>query len=267
MIPSVSSSAKCSAASQAVRSVNTCITEIAEPLGADVHDGLHPSERLRCADLVDHPHISIRMRRSSPRLPTSLNRHPKAALSVSGLTNSAPTTCSCGVRSNGQVSALGLATFYSRLPGRAARPRAHGAGRVSQGGFDTDPGARPEVADRLRSGLHAQPARRQWTQPTDFRAWPRRSSFGFVDLEHQIGCAYVMNRFSHQGQRGSAQRRPVQQGLRRARAKTFLDGLRRWNRPVPAIRGPRAVPCGSLPTHPTRLAGSAVHRYGAVGQI
>ena len=31
-------------------------TEIAEPLGADVHIGLSASEQLRCADRVNKPH-------------------------------------------------------------------------------------------------------------------------------------------------------------------------------------------------------------------
>lgn len=128
-------------------------TEIAEPLGADVHIGLHPGEQLRCADLVDKPHIrQLLADVQAPGYPTSLNEHPKAALSVSmgfaPTTNSAPTTCSCGVRSNSRHQRPGVCAgagdvLQRACPGEAAQPRAHGAGPGLTGRLRHRSGARP----------------------------------------------------------------------------------------------------------------------------
>ena len=59
-------------------------TEIAEPLGADIHIGLSPAEQRRCADRVNKPHARDLLADAlAPGYPTSLAEHPKAGLSIS----------------------------------------------------------------------------------------------------------------------------------------------------------------------------------------
>jgi len=59
-------------------------TEIAEPIGADVHIGLSPAEQRRCADRVNKPHArGLLAEANAPGYPASLTEHPKAALSIS----------------------------------------------------------------------------------------------------------------------------------------------------------------------------------------
>lgn len=104
-------------------------TEIAEPLGADVHIGLHPGEQLRCADLVDKPHIrQLLADVQAPGYPTSLNEHPKAALSVSMGFAPDDELGSNDLQlwrqiefpgTNGQVSALGRRRSTTGLPRRS----------------------------------------------------------------------------------------------------------------------------------------------------
>jgi CubicO group peptidase (beta-lactamase class C family) len=182
-------------------------TEIAEPLGADVHIGLSPAEQLRCADRVNKPHIRQMLADvQAPGYPTSLAEHPKAGLAVS--MGFAPDD---EVGSNdlqlwrqlefpgtsGQVSALGLATFYNALAQEKLLSREHmELVRVSQGGFDTDLVLGPRVADH-GWGLGYMLNQRGVNGPNRriFGHGGLGGSFGFVDLEHRIGYAYVMNRF------------------------------------------------------------------------
>ncbi|REO57395.1 class A beta-lactamase-related serine hydrolase, partial [Mycobacterium tuberculosis] len=182
-------------------------TEIAEPLGADVHIGLHPGEQLRCADLVDKPHIrQLLADVQAPGYPTSLNEHPKAALSVSMGFAPDDELGSNDLQlwrqiefpgTNGQVSALGLATFYNGLAQEKLLSREHmELVRVSQGGFDTDLVLGPRVADHgWGLGYMLNQRGVNGPNPRIFGHGGLGGSFGFVDLEHRIGYAYVMNRF------------------------------------------------------------------------
>ncbi|OSC41632.1 serine hydrolase domain-containing protein [Mycobacterium decipiens] len=182
-------------------------TEIAKPLGADIHIGLHPTEQGRCADRVNKPHIrQVLADVQAPGDPTSLDDHPKAALSVSMGFAPDDELGSNDLQlwrqiefpgTNGQVSALGLATFYNalaqeRLLSRAQMDRV----RVSQGGFDTDLVLGPRVADHgWGLGYMLNQRGVNGPNPRIFGHGGLGGSFGFVDIEHRIGYAYVMNRF------------------------------------------------------------------------
>jgi CubicO group peptidase (beta-lactamase class C family) len=182
-------------------------TEIAEPLGADVHIGLSRTEQRRCADRVNKPHArQLLADVQAPGYPSSLSEHPKAALSIS--MGFAPDD-ELGSNdlmlwrqlefpgTNGQVSALGLATFYNALAQEKLISRQHmDLVRVSQGGFDTDLVLGPRVADH-GWGLGYMLNQRGINGPNRriFGHGGLGGSFGFVDLEHRIGYAYVANRF------------------------------------------------------------------------
>jgi CubicO group peptidase (beta-lactamase class C family) len=182
-------------------------TEIAEPLHAEVHIGLSRSEQHRCADLVNKPHIRQMLADvNAPGYPTTLEEHPKAGLSVSmgfapddevGSNDLALWREAEFPGTNGQVSALGMATFYNALAQEKLLSRRHmDLVRVCQGGFETDLVLGPRVADhgwglgymlnqRCRNGPNAR----------IFGHGGLGGSFAFVDLEHRIGYAYVMNRY------------------------------------------------------------------------
>jgi CubicO group peptidase (beta-lactamase class C family) len=98
---------------------------------------------------------------------------------------------------NGHVSALGLATFYNGLAQEKLLSRDHlEAVRVSQGGFDPDVVLGPRVADH-GWGLGYMLNQRGVAGPNlrSFGHGGSGGSYGFVDLEHRIGYAYVMNYF------------------------------------------------------------------------
>lgn len=182
-------------------------TEIAEPFGADVHIGLPVDEHGRCADRINKPtarqllaHVPV------PDYPTNLADHPKSGLAVSmGFiptddldANDLPLWRQLefpGI--NGQVSALGLATFYNALAQEKLISRHQmDLARASQGGFETDLVLGPHVADH-GWGLGYMLNQRcvNGPNPRIFGHGGLGGSFGFVDLEHQIGYAYVTNNF------------------------------------------------------------------------
>lgn len=180
-------------------------TEIAEPLGADVHIGLSPTDLGRCADLIDklHPRELLA---NAPDRPSTLAEHPKAGLSVSwGFIPDDELGSNDRERwrqlefpdIGGHVSALGMATFYNalaqeKLLSRAQMERA----RVCQGGFDTDLVLGPRVADHgWGLGYMLNQRAVNGPNPRIFGHGGLGGSFGFVDLEHRIGYAYVMNRY------------------------------------------------------------------------
>jgi CubicO group peptidase (beta-lactamase class C family) len=182
-------------------------TEIAEPLGIDVHIGLPSYEHHRCADMVNKPHIrEVLAAGQAPGYPTSLDDHPMAGLSVAmgfvpddevgsemiDVWRSAefPGT-------NGHVSALGMATFYNALAQEKLLTRAHlEKVRVCQGGFDTDVVLGPRVADHgWGLGYMLNQRRIAGPNPRSFGHGGSGGSFAFVDLEHRIGYSYVMNQF------------------------------------------------------------------------
>jgi CubicO group peptidase (beta-lactamase class C family) len=67
---------------------------------------------------------------------------------------------------------------------------------VSQGGFDTDLVLGPRVADHgWGMGYMLNQRGVNGHNPRIFGHGGLGGSFGFVDLEHRIGYAYVMNRY------------------------------------------------------------------------
>ncbi|QUR68310.1 serine hydrolase domain-containing protein [Mycobacterium spongiae] len=182
-------------------------TEIAEPLGADVHIGVSPTEQRRCADRINKPHARDLLDDvQAPGYPTSLAEHPKAGLSVSMGFAPDDELGSNDLQlwrqlefpgTNGQVSALGLATFYNALSQEKLLSREHmDLVRVSQGGFDVDLVLGKRVADHgWGLGYMLNQRGVNGPNPRIFGHGGLGGSFGFVDLEHRIGYAYVMNRF------------------------------------------------------------------------
>jgi CubicO group peptidase (beta-lactamase class C family) len=98
---------------------------------------------------------------------------------------------------NGQVSALGLATFYNALAQEKLLSREHmDLVRQCQGGFETDLVLGPRVADHgWGLGYMLNQRAINGPNPRIFGHGGLGGSFGFVDLEHRIGYAYVPNRF------------------------------------------------------------------------
>ncbi|OBA62250.1 esterase [Mycobacterium sp. 1100029.7] len=180
-------------------------SEIAEPLGADIHIGLSPADQLRCADRVNKPHMRDLLTQV-PSRPTSLTDHPKAGLAIAMGWAPDDEVSSYDLDrwralefpgTNAQVSALGLATFYNALAQEKLLSREHmDLIRVCQGGFDTDLVLGPRVADH-GWGLGYMLNQRcvNGPNPRIFGHGGLGGSFGFVDLEHRIGYAYVANRF------------------------------------------------------------------------
>lgn len=182
-------------------------TEIAEPFGADVHIGLSLAEQRRCAERVNKPHArDLLADAQAPGYPSSLTEHPKAALSISMGFAPDDELGSHDLQlwrelefpgTNGQVTALGLATFYNALAQEKVLSREHmDRVRECQGGLDTDLVLGPRVADH-GWGLGYMLNQRcvNGPNPRIFGHGGLGGSFGFVDLEHRIGYAYVMNRF------------------------------------------------------------------------
>ncbi|CQD18331.1 carboxylesterase, putative [Mycobacterium lentiflavum] len=180
-------------------------TEIAEPLGADVHIGLSDAEQRRCAERVNKPHMRDLLTHI-PSDPTSLADHPKAGLAVAMGFAPDDEVSSYDLNlwrrlefpgTNGQVSALGLATFYNALAQEKLLSREHmDLIRVPQGGLENDLVLGPRVADH-GWGLGYMLNQRcvNGPNPRIFGHGGLGGSFGFVDLEHGIGYAYVANRF------------------------------------------------------------------------
>jgi CubicO group peptidase (beta-lactamase class C family) len=182
-------------------------SEIAEPLGIEVHIGLPASEHQRCADLVNKPHIREMLASAqAPACPVSLDEHPKAGLAVGmGFApddelGSHDLTLWRELEfpaNNAQVSALGLATFYNGLAQEKLLTRRHmEIVRLCQGGFETDLVLGPRVADHgWGLGYMLNQRCLNGPNPGIFGHGGLGGSFAFVDLEHRIGYAYVMNRF------------------------------------------------------------------------
>ncbi|WP_101946574.1 serine hydrolase domain-containing protein [Mycobacterium sp. 3519A] len=182
-------------------------TEIAEPLGIDVHIGLPIAEHGRCAEMVNKPHIrDVLACGAAPEYPSSLTEHPMAGLAVAmGFVPDDELGSNALQRwrtlefpaTNAHVTALGMATFYNALAQDKLLSREHMERvRVSQGGFDTDVVLGARVADHgwglgymLNQRGVAGPNRRT------FGHGGSGGSYAFVDLEYRIGYAYVMNRF------------------------------------------------------------------------
>jgi CubicO group peptidase (beta-lactamase class C family) len=182
-------------------------TEIAEPLGIDVHIGLPASEHRRCADMVNKPHIrDVLAAGQAPGYPESLAEHPMAGLSVAmgfvpddelGSYELGQWRESEFPGTNAHVSALGMATFYNALAQEKLLSREHlELVRVSQGGFDTDVVLGARVADHgWGLGYMLNQRGVAGPNPRSFGHGGSGGSFAFVDLEHRIGYAYVMNYF------------------------------------------------------------------------
>lgn len=182
-------------------------TEIAEPLGLDVHIGLSPAEHHRCAEMVNKPTVRNLLTENRVAVPPgTLSDHPMAGWAVS--MNFVPDD-ELGARAidawriaefpstNAHVSALGMATFYNALAQEKLLTREQmELARVSQGGYDPDVVLGPRVADH-GWGLGYMLNQRGVAGPNlkSFGHGGSGGSFAFVDLEHRIGYAYVMNYF------------------------------------------------------------------------
>ncbi len=152
-------------------------TEIAEPMGIDVHIGLSAADHQRCADMINKPHIrDVLANGQAPGYPTSLAEHPMAGMAVAmgfvpddelGSNELERWRSSEFPSTNGHVSALGLATFYNGLAQEKLLSREQlEAARVSQGGFDTDVVLGPRVADHGWGG---------WATCSTSVGWPGRT--------------------------------------------------------------------------------------------
>jgi CubicO group peptidase (beta-lactamase class C family) len=180
-------------------------TEIAEPIGIDVHIGLPEAEHHRCAEMVNKPYVSD-IFADLPRAAATLADHPLTAASV---TSDFVPDDELGRRSierwraaefpgtNGHVSALGLATFYNALAEEKLLSRElMDVVRVSQGGLEPDLCLGPRVADHgWGLGYMLNQRAVNGPNPHIFGHGGSGGSFGFVDLEHRIGYCYVMNQF------------------------------------------------------------------------
>src|SRR5882757_1787356 len=182
-------------------------TQIAEPLRADVHIGLPERDHARCADMINKPHIrDVLAAGGAPEHPTSLGEHDKAGLAVSmgfipddeiGSATIDRWRSAEFPATNAHVSALGMATFYHALAQEQLVSRElMDECRTSQGGLATDVVLGPRVADHgwglgymLNQRCLAGP------NPRIFGHGGSGGSYAFVDLEHRIGYAYVMNQF------------------------------------------------------------------------
>ena len=182
-------------------------TEIAEPLGIDVHIGLPTAEHHRCAEMVNKPHIRDMLADGqAPGDPTSLAEHPLAAMSIAVGFVPDDELASDDIdawrsaeypATNAHVTAVGLATFYNALAqGKVLSYEHMEQCRISQGGFDTDLVLGERVADH-GWGLGYMLNQRGVNGPNKriFGHGGSGGSYGFVDLEHRIGYAYVMNNF------------------------------------------------------------------------
>ncbi|MED5813167.1 serine hydrolase domain-containing protein [Mycolicibacterium sp. 050232] len=182
-------------------------TEIAEPLGADIHIGLPAWQHHRCAEMVNKPSVrSLLADNQVNRPPNSLNDHPMAGWAVSmdfvpddelGVQALDAWRAAEFPSTNAHVSALGMATFYNALAQEKLLTREHMERcRISQGGFDADVVLGARVADH-GWGLGYMLNQRGVAGPNTgiFGHGGSGGSFAFVDLEHRIGYAYVMNYF------------------------------------------------------------------------
>ena len=181
--------------------------EIAGPLSADVAIGLPVTEHERCAEMIDKPHIrDLLSAGGAPERPTSLADHDKAALTVASSFIPDDELASQTIgrwrsaefpATNAHVSAHGMATFYSALAQeKLLSTELMNLCRTSQGGLATDVVLGPRVADHgwglgymLNQRCVAGP------NPRIFGHGGSGGSYAFVDLEHRIGYAYVMNHF------------------------------------------------------------------------
>ena len=185
-------------------------TEIAEPLGIDVHLGLPAAEHHRCAEIANPAefHQTVLDAQAPAGSPVTLGDHKRAGVAVAlGLgyipdevlhrNDPALWRAIELPATNALVSARGLAAFYGALAGEKLLSRRQmELARTSQGGFDTDLVLGPRVADH-GWGLGYMLNQRcvNGPNPRIFGHGGAGGSFGFVDLEHRIGYGYVMNRY------------------------------------------------------------------------
>lgn len=182
-------------------------SEIAQPLSADVHIGLSEFDHARCAEMVDKPHIrDVLAAGGAPEHPTSLADHQMAGLAVAmgfipddemGSQSIAAWRSAEFPGTNAHVSALGMATVYNAIAqGELLGRETMDLCRESQGGFDPDVVLGPRVADHgWGLGYMLNQCRVAGPNPRIFGHGGSGGSYAFVDLEHRIGYAYVMNRF------------------------------------------------------------------------
>jgi CubicO group peptidase (beta-lactamase class C family) len=180
-------------------------TEIAEPLGIDVHIGLPAAEHGRCAEMVDKPFVS-EIFSFMPHDAAGLDDHPMAAAAIAAdyipddevaRTDLSLWRAMEFPGTNAHVSARGMAAFYNALASEKLLSREHMERvRISQGGFDKDVCLGPRVADHgWGLGYMLNQRRIAGPNPYTFGHGGSGGSYAFVDLEHRIAYSYVMNRF------------------------------------------------------------------------
>ena len=182
-------------------------TEIAEPMGIDVHIGLPAAEHHRCAEMVNKPHIrDVLANGGAPGHPTrsTSTRWPVWSVAMGFVpddelgSNELTTWRSAEFPgTNGHVSALGLATFYNGLAQEKLLSREQlEKVRISQGGFD------PTWCWARGSPTTAG----AWATCSTSAGWPgrtcaasataaRAARTGSSTSSTGIGYAYVMNYF------------------------------------------------------------------------
>jgi CubicO group peptidase (beta-lactamase class C family) len=180
--------------------------EIAEPLGGiDVHIGLPDFEHRRCAEMLEKPYVRD-IFACAPQEASTIADHPlmAAAISADFIPDDELSRLDIGLwrsaefpGTNGHVSALGMATFYSALAeGKLLSRELMEEARVCQGGFESDVCLGPRVADHgWGVGYMLNQRGLAGPNPKTFGHGGSGGSFAFVDLEHRIGYSYVMNRF------------------------------------------------------------------------
>ena len=183
-----------------------CAARSPKPMGIDVHIGL-PADQLysRCAEMINKPHIrdvlanggapGIRSRSASIRWPGCPSRWASCGRRTSS-NELATWRCAEFPGTNGHVSALAWPPSTTGWPRRSCSAKAPREGPRLPGRLR--PGRRagpPRRRPRLGPGLHAQPAPGGRAERAQLRPRGSGGSYGFVDLEHGIGYAYVMNYF------------------------------------------------------------------------
>ncbi len=152
-----------------------------------------------------------------------------------------------------------MATFYNGLAMEKLLSRRHMERiRVSQGGYDPDLVLGPRVADHgwglgymLNQRCVAGP------NPQIFGHGGLGGSFAFVDLEHRIGYAYVMNHYDATKANADPAASPQRPGLCRAGVTGQLTRRRAEAQPPPP-------PPPSLP-RPLRSSSGTLDRYRDLG--
>ena len=181
-------------------------TEIAEPMGIDVHIGLPVAQHHRCAEMINKPHIrNVLANGGAPGHPDSLDEHPMAGLSAAmgflPMTNSARTTSPVASGSSPAPTLMfrrwawrpSTTAWRRRRSSPASTWRRCRCRRAVSTPMSCWDRGLPITAGALATCLTSVASPGPNVQ--SFGHGGSGGSYGFVDLEHGIGYAYVMNYF------------------------------------------------------------------------